>query len=500
MKLLSRMIRSMNKEEIRGFRLFTDRIQSAKYDKKLVDLFDLLRSGKFEESDKELVKKLYGNNNANAYYRLKNRLVNDLERSLLIQHHVLDDRVKVLKYKTLARIFLFKSEYKSSHEYYLKAAKLAMKMGFLDLEISICEELQHLSNFTAEVDLEEIIRYKTNLLQSYLEKQKIDGVLQLISQRLKRTNFDGRNQQLTEELSQIQSSLELLPQQLQDASVKFKINKCVREALLGKKDFKTLESYLTQTYQEYVEQGIFNAANHKEKIVILSWIVNTLTKNRNFIASQQYTEELGKALQEHNRLLFNQYIWTYYQGQIFNFVGTGNLDAAINLLLKIQEEHPRESIPAYDLFIVFNLARLYFDKKDYTQATTQINLLLHSDTFVKLDKSYQLTVSLGELILRMEMRDWDYATHRLREFKRKFRSMLGEDAYALESQLVKIIHIICRNMSFRFDKKLDVLVDAFLEQSTYEVGSNEFISYKAWIFSKKHQRDYYGVILEWLEQ
>ncbi|MEM6342733.1 MAG: hypothetical protein AAF927_02595 [Bacteroidota bacterium] len=500
MKLLSRMIRSLNKEEIRGFRLFTDRIQSAKYDKKLVDLFDLLRSGKFEEGDKALIEKLYGKNNANAYYRLKHRLVIDLERSLLLQHHILDERVKVLRYNTLARIFLLKTEYKTSHEYYLKAAKQAMKMGFLDLEISICEELQHLANYTREVDLEEVISYKNNLLQAYLEKQKIEDLLQLISQRLKRNNFDGRNQQLTEALNQIQSSLELLPQQLQDAGVKLKINKCVREALLGKKDFKTLESYLIESYREYREKGVFNAANHKEKVVILSWIVNTLAKNRRFEASQRYTEELGNALQEYNQLLYHQYIWTYYQGQIFNFVGTAKLEAAIQLLLKIQKEHPRESIPAYDLFIVFNLARLYFDQKEYAQATTQINLLLHSETFAELDKSYQLTISLGELILRLEMRDWDYATYRLKEFKRKFRALLNEEAYAVEAQLIKIIHIICRNMSFRIDKKLDVLVEAFLEQSIYEVGSNEFISYKAWIFSKKHQRDYYGVILEWLKQ
>ncbi|MEL7534825.1 MAG: hypothetical protein AAFN10_26205, partial [Bacteroidota bacterium] len=219
-----------------------------------------------------------------------------------------------------------------------------------------------------------------------------------------------------------------------------------------------------------------------------------------FEASQKYTDELGKTLLEHNQLLYNQYIWTYYQGQIFNFVGTGSLDQAIALLLKIQAEHPRESIPAYDLFIVFNLARLYFDKKDYAQATTQINLLLHSETFSKLDKSYQLTVSLGELILRLEMRDWDYATHRLKEFKRKFRTLLSEEAYLVEAQLIKIIHLLSRNMSFRFDKKLDTLAEAFLEQSTYEVGSNEFISYKAWIYAKKHQRDYYSVILEWLEQ
>lgn len=493
------MIRSMNKEEIRGFRLFTDRIQSAKYDKKLVDLFDLLRTGKFEESDKEIVGKLYGKNNANAYYRLKNRLVGDLERSLLLQHHSLDERVKVLRYNTLARIFLFKSEYKSSHEYYLKAAKLAMKMGFLDLEISICEELQHLSNYSNEVNLEEVIRYKTNLLESYLENQRIDGVLQLISQRLQRNNFDGRNRELSEELSQIQSSLELLPQQ-QDASVKLKINKCVREALLGKKDFKTLERYLIESYQEYNQADIFNAVNHKEKVVILSWIVNALTKNRRFEDSQKYTEELGQVLLEHNQLLYNQYIWTYYQGRIFNFVGTGNLDEAIQLLLKIQVEHPRESIPAYDLFIVFNLARLYFDQKDYTQSTTQINLLLHSDTFSKLDKSYQLTVSLAELILRLEMRDWDYAMHRLKEFKRKFRTQLNDEAYQVEAKLIKVIHLYCRNMSFRHDKKLDKLVEAFLEQSTYEVGSNEFISYKAWLYAKKHQRDYYSVILDWLEQ
>lgn len=499
MKLLSRIIRAMNKEEVRGFRLFADRIQSAKYDKKLIDLFDQLRSGKWEEGDKALVEKLYQTANHNAFYRLKNRLIGDLERSLLLQHHALDDKVKVMRFYTLARIFLFKSEYKTSYEYYQKATKLAAKLGFLDLEISLCEELQQLSDYYAEVDLGKLLRRKTKLLEKYLENQRIDGLLQLISQRLQASNFDGRNQALLEELEEIQASLELLPHQ-QDASIKLKINKCVREALLSKKDFKTLESYLITSYGAYQDERIFNAANHKEKVVILAWIVNTLTKNRQFDASIQYNQALGNALQEHNALLQNQYIWTYYQGQVYNFVGTGKVEKAIALLRKVQDEYPRESIPAYDLFIVFNLARLYFDQRDYERSTAQINELLHKESFQKLGTPYQFTVSLAELILRLEMRDWDYANHRLKEFKRKFRTQLQEEAFAVEKQLLEILRLYCRNMSFRSDKKLDQLINTFLDQSTYEVGSNEFISYKAWIYGKKYQRDYYSVILEWLNE
>ena len=131
-------------------------------------------------------------------------------------------------------------------------------------------------------------------------------------------------------------------------------------------------------------------------------------------------------------------------------------------------------------------------------STIFINQLLHRDTFQKVDVSLQLTVSLGELILRIEMRDWDYAKHRLKEFRRKFRAQLKASTFATEARLLDILRLFGQNMSFLPDKKLEKLMDEFLEQTPYEIGSNEFISYRAWVYAKRYQRDYYEVIMDWL--
>ena len=364
MKILSRIIRSLNKEEIRGFRLFADRIQSEKYDRKAVELFDLLRSGKYEENDKSIVQKLYDNSNSSAYYRLKNRLKGDLERSLLLQHHRLDDRVKIYRLIMLGRLFMFKSEYSVSHEYYLKASKLANKLNLIDMEVVICEELQLLANYYSEVNLPEIIHSKLALIEKHFNKQKVDSLLEIVSYRLKQSNFDGRNQELLHELETIQHSLEIYPNQ-QDPEIRFKIHKCVRESLLGKKDFKTLEKYLIKSYEDFLQDDMFDVNNHREKIVILSWIVNTLIKNRRLEASLAYTEELLSVLKEHKGLHYQQYIWTYYQGLVLYYSGSGQPQKGIELLEKVQTEMLQESIPVYHIFIVLNLARLYFDLKEY---------------------------------------------------------------------------------------------------------------------------------------
>jgi tetratricopeptide (TPR) repeat protein len=496
MKFLTKIIRALSKEEARGFRLFSKRIHSEKYDRKSNELYDLIRSGKYEENDPELVQKLYPPNNKNAFYRLKNRLVHDLERSLMLLHYERDSRVKVMHLLSLARVFLAKSEYEISYEYYRKAEKIARSEELNDLQLAICEELIQLANFNADINLPDLLQTRSELLHHYQTVQESDGLIRTISRQLSHANFGGRQAQLAESLLALRHQLEKSPAAGTPAH-KLRINKCTREALLEKKDFPALETYLKESYQDYVQEGVFNQSNHKEKIVMLSWLSNALTKNCKFDEALRYNQQLHAALKEHKKRYYHQYIWTYYQGLLINYSSSDRNEEAIRLLEQIKKESPRLSIPSHELFVSLNLARLHFNIKAYNLATQHLNELLSRKIFQGLAVQIQIAVVIGEVILRVEQRDWEYAAYRLKDLKRKYQNELQKPEYAREMALIDILSLFVKNLNFLSDPLLKQKMEAFLESFPHEVGANELVSYKAWIHAHRYQQDYYSVIFAW---
>src|SRR5689334_16938947 len=128
MDSVQQIITNLKKEEIRNFKIFTNRFQRQE-DIKIATLFDLLRIGKFDDDDKKLMAELFpnGEGNANAYYRLKNRLKTELEKSLINLHHNLDEKIGTINNITLSSIFSYKAQYELSLYYLRKAEKIALQ-------------------------------------------------------------------------------------------------------------------------------------------------------------------------------------------------------------------------------------------------------------------------------------------------------------------------------------------------------------------------------------
>src|ERR1039458_7992890 len=160
------IIKNLKKEEIRNFKIFTKRFQ--RQDSiKITTLFDLIRSGKFDDDEKGLILQLFPseNNISNAYYRLKNRLKNELEKSLVNLHHNLDEKIGTINYITLSSIFSYKAQYELALYYLRKAEKTALQNEFyelLDFIYSQIIELSYNFNFDEINPLEYIEKRKEN--------------------------------------------------------------------------------------------------------------------------------------------------------------------------------------------------------------------------------------------------------------------------------------------------------------------------------------------------
>ena len=94
MDILNKIIQSLNKEEVRFFKLYSNRILSNETRKDLL-LFDFIRKNGEDYNENKIFKKLYNKNSKNHFYRLKNRVAEDLNKSITIQHYSNSEEITI---------------------------------------------------------------------------------------------------------------------------------------------------------------------------------------------------------------------------------------------------------------------------------------------------------------------------------------------------------------------------------------------------------------------
>ena len=154
--MIRKIIRSLTKDEVRSLKLFLNRTNESS-ERKDIFLFDQLR--KQNKGEEEICEQLYGNNK-NNYYRLKNRLKEDIGRSLLSQHSKATPDQEAINDYLLANQFFRKQEHEIAAHYLKKAEKRAAQIHNLELLDIIYSEQIKLARETLNVNPERIIETK----------------------------------------------------------------------------------------------------------------------------------------------------------------------------------------------------------------------------------------------------------------------------------------------------------------------------------------------------
>jgi hypothetical protein len=85
MDILNSLVNVMSKEEVRNFKLWINST-NASNERKDVMLFNYIRKSGEAYNESYIFKKLYSNQDKNSFYRLKNRLQEDLGYNLSLLH------------------------------------------------------------------------------------------------------------------------------------------------------------------------------------------------------------------------------------------------------------------------------------------------------------------------------------------------------------------------------------------------------------------------------
>ncbi|HWY37679.1 MAG TPA: hypothetical protein VNY73_03910 [Bacteroidia bacterium] len=487
MNVLPEIISLLNKEEIRGFKLFANRTNAVDGRKDIL-LFDYMKKHYPDCDDEKIFRKLYQGSNKNAFYRLKHRLLEDIGISLSTLHYNITEINTVLNNYLLAKLFISKNKWQIAMYYMAKAEKKAKEIESFELLDMLYNEYIKLSHEVLDINPEEyIIKRKEN--RSQLNTlQEIDDVLAAVIYRVKISqNFGRGNEKINELLSKTVNTYVNSKEIKKSPLLRFKIYHSLSRILLQQHNYKALEKYLLKTYSEFSREALFTKNNHDTKLQMLTYISNTLFKNNKINESLKYAGLLHDSMKEFSGLLNDKYLFFYYNILVNNYAKT-NVEKAIEILDEAREQKVIQGHPVYIGFVYLNLAVSYFGIKNYKAALKSIVRLYMLDSYKALDAALRLKIAAVELMVRFELGDFDYIEQRITQLKKEFKKEFALPEFDTEVNFTKIISLLINTASAKADKRVVGAVSQFIVklQETRPSEGESIINYADWLAEKIH--------------
>ncbi len=489
MNILPRIIRSMNKEEVRFFKLYEAGMTSR--DRKDLQLFDYIRSNGKEYDEEIIFKKLYPAQNKNPFYRLKNRLLGDISRSLHLQHFEKEENISALNHLVLAHLFLLRNEPDIACYYLHKAEVKAIKSGNLELLDLIYGEYIKLAHEKTDINPETYIQKRIANRQRIDRLRQIDDILAVVTYQLRKTqNLQPGTSPVIKLLEKTVNEISRDKSLHRSPELRFSLYHAVSRILLQKRDYQSLQDYLLRIYHEFEKEKLFVRSNHDTRLQMLTYLVNALFKNGHYRESLRYAELLRKNMEMYHHLLYDKYFFFYYNSLVINY---SKLDPrkAIAILEDLMENPKIKNHGYYMMFVLLNLMILYYDLGEFKTAIRYLNKLYLLDDFKKADISLRFRVTMAELIIRYELRDFDLLEYKINRARKDFRHYLKKNEGQKDLDFIILLRKIINSASFRHDKRVINLVRKFKEKyHTADSDEQEIISYHGWLTAllkpKKH--------------
>jgi hypothetical protein len=481
MDILNQIIANMNKEQVRGYKLFVNRTNE-KEDRKDIQYFDYVRKTGEAYDESKIHEKLYSGSDKNTFYRLKNRVLNDVSKSLMVQHFDDDEQIYALHLLALEKFNINRNQVRIAHYFLKKAEGEARRIENFELLDIIYGEYIRLSREMMTINPEHYIKLRAENQEQIRQLRTIDDILATVAYRLKTTqNFSSSENPVLKLLQKTVRELSSDKELQSSPKLRFRIYDAVTQILLQKRQYPALEEYLLGMYRDFVKEKLFNKNNHDTKLQMLVFIVNSLFKNGKQQESLKYADKLKAAMDEYNKQLFDKYLFFYYNALVINYSRL-NRAKAIETLMEMQGNEKIRANNFYELFIFLNLAVVHFDNKDFHQSIRNLHKIYLLDGYKNADKSLQFKIAIADLMVRYELDDEDTLAYKLRQVKKDFRTMLTQSENEREKEMIEIISGMMKTPEIRSNKNLLKRIQAFTRSD--EASDSEIIHYRNWLKEK----------------
>ena len=468
---LDTIVQSLSKEEVRFFKLFLKRTDNK--NRKDVDLFDYMRKKKGDFDTKDILKKL--ETNPNNYYQIKNRLYHELNNSMVWQHIWKDKQSKSFSFVLLSRVYKNKGELELSFHYLKKAEKEAIDSELFEVLSIIYSEIIQLSHELISIDVDHYIELKRNNIKILSEIDEMDLLLAKIMYDIKtKQNFGKSDGSLVKLIKTKYGKISKEKNLVNSTRFRIRLFKMYSRLLLQERDYKSLEKFLLESYNDFLKEKLFIRSNHNEKLILLTYLSNCLYKTKKYKQSLKYSEELLNGMKEYDCFLHDKYLFYYYNILVLNYAKTDK-EKALDYLNKASRSEVIKKLPSYNAFIYLNRSLIYYYEDNYKESQKNIARLIMQEDFLLLDKSFQLKILVAELMIRMMLSNKNLKD-KITSIKKDYDTLLLEENHIREKKMIDLIFKMINDGDIVDNK--EGLLSSMSDSDSEDI---DIISYNSWL-------------------
>ncbi|MFN8315225.1 MAG: hypothetical protein U0T32_02110 [Chitinophagales bacterium] len=484
MNTLSELILSMNKEEIRHYKLYTGRFGDNE-ERKDVALFDFLRKEGIDANEEVIFQQLYATDDKNAYYRLKNRLQQELGCALSLLHIDKNDTNNLLWILSLYEILRAKEKWELAHYFLRKAEKKALEIENLELLDLIYAKFILLSNEVMDINPEIYISKRDENAIKLNKTRNIDQVLAALNYRIKVSqNFARQDKNLLKIVDKTLKEFSTDNSIKNNKTFQTKVYRLISQTLVQRHSFIELEKFMLDTYEQFESNNWFEKANHDTKLQMLVYIINAKHFNSKFQEALQYASILGKEITRFDNLFYDKYLFFYYNSLVANYAKL-NFAKAIESLDAFESLMRKRKNNYYDQFIYLNRATLSYERGKFNDGIRALVKFYLNDSFQKADGAFQLKIEVTELIMQYESKDFASTKKRIEQVRKKHLTRLKQSGFYREA---KVIHFIEQMMITPLKDKEAALykeIQSFVNKKISAAEEDgEIKKYRSWLAPK----------------
>lgn len=483
----------------RDFLLFIKQQKGYK-DRKDVALFQLLQQKK-PYSPAEIQQKIYPEaENTMAYYALRKRLMRQLTEFIFLKRTLEDASETSWLVGNLALVnYLFEAgAEKLAWNFLLKAEKIAAEAEQFDLLNAIYNLQIEKADHEHAPPLEQIIAKRNANKLAADEEERTNIAASLIRKQLNNARLQGRNLNFDQVIEKVLQEYKLSEVVLNRPSLFYKLMVIVRSAVLARNDFYLFEPYILEQFRQTESKPGFFKQHNLYRLSLLYMIAHVLYRTRKFSESEKYLAQLFEALKYENKTIFVQFYPKYIFLLTANQAFTRRLPEASALMEELLEKYG-SALPIKDLLTAkLGLSFIYFAAGNFKKANLLLTRLAQTDKFCekKMGKEWVFKKNLGEIIIQVELGNYELALNKIRTAERVFKSLLAQEAFRNAKGYLQLIKQFLQLAEFPDKEAFRSLVAHMLEFSPPAQEDLPEISFYAWMKAKIKKRPYYEILLE----
>jgi tetratricopeptide (TPR) repeat protein len=217
---------------------------------------------------------------------------------------------------------------------------------------------------------------------------------------------------------------------------------------------------------------------------MLTFLVNSFSRNGKHEKSMRYADELAKEIENYNRLYYQKYVFYYYNARVINYSQVAPVKAldALNELEVVMKDKPNAY---YEMFIHLNRGILFFKTGRYNDAIRSFVRYYTNEYYKKSDTLFKLRVAITELMMQIESKDWVSIKIRLEQVRKQFENEMEQtDAYA-EKVLYEWMKLLFKNkLNYKSSQIQEQAISIAMDKKMTLAEDSQLLNYQAWVSTK----------------